>query len=419
MAIIFVSQFLFFFHASLIDVPWGDGLLAIREFEELGLVGFLTKPVNEHFVLVPRLINSLDLYLGHYALPISGHLTLVAYLSFVFFSARLVLASFPMPLATILMAGLAVTAFSTYRLTVLSNPINNSHFLVGFFSAVSIWWSARAIHGKGAGKVFDWAIAFAAGVAAVGTAASGAVSFLVVAVFLGVRRFAVQLNGFNKMLMIVSLTLASFIGLALVTSFNTPSTDILPNLWATMKFGLGILGLPISGLTRFGLFGLLVGGLTAGLAIWAVAECLANKHSGIIGFFGLGLVCWGLLTIFLIALFRHQIYGDFIGQGHRYGIYNLFVHIGIVFAARHRIENWCRSGTRLRGLQRASVVLAVMGLVSSAVIGNMLSDRKAQFGQIASQLTSDGNLDVRLFRQISFFSSESEAREIYTRYVYR
>ena len=85
MAIIFVGQFLFFFNASLIDVPWGDGLLAIREFEELGLVGFLTKPVNEHFVLIPRLINLLDLYLGHYALPISGHLTLVAYLSFVFF----------------------------------------------------------------------------------------------------------------------------------------------------------------------------------------------------------------------------------------------------------------------------------------------------------------------------------------------
>ena len=375
--------------------------------------------MNEHFVLIPRLINLLDLYLGHYALPISGHLTLVAYLSFVFFSARLVLASFPMPLATILMAGLAVTAFSTYRLTVLSNPINNSHFLVGFFSAVSIWWSARAIHGEGAGKVFDWAIAFAASVMAVATAASGALSFLVVGVLWVVSRFAVQLHSFTKILVVVSLTLVSLIGLALVTSFNMPSTEILPNLWGTMKFGLGMLGLPISGVTRFGLFGLLVGWLTAGLAIWAMAECVANKHSGIISFFGLGLVFWGLLTIFLIALFRHQIYVDFIGQGHRYGIYNLFVHIGILFAARHRIENWCRSGARLRSLQRASLVLAVMGLVSSAVIGNMLSDRKAQFGKIASQLTSDGKVDARLFRQISFFSSESEAREIYARYVYR
>ena len=206
MAIIFVGQFCFF-NASLIDVPWGDGLLAIREFEELGLVGFLTKPVNEHFVLIPRLINLLDLYLGHYALPISGHLTLVAYLSFVFFSARLVLASFPMPLATILMAGLAVTAFSTYRLTVLSNPINNSHFLVGFFSAVSIWWSARAIHGEGAGKVFDWAIAFAANVMAVATAASGALSFLGVGGLWVVSRVAVHLHGFTKILVVVSVTL--------------------------------------------------------------------------------------------------------------------------------------------------------------------------------------------------------------------
>ena len=141
------------------------------------------------------------------------------------------------------MAGLAVTAFSTYRLTVLSNPINNSHFLVGFFSAVSIWWSARAIHGEGAGKVFDWAIAFAASVMAVATAASGALSFLVVGVLWVVSRFAVQLHGFTKILVVVSLTLVSLIGLALVTSFNMLSTEILPNLWGTMKFGLGMLGL--------------------------------------------------------------------------------------------------------------------------------------------------------------------------------
>ena len=164
--LMFVTQFLFYFCLSRVVVPWGDGLIAIREFHRDGIVKFLFQPVNEHLVLVPRLVNVLDLHLGYFSLPIAACLTLLLYLYFVWFLARQILFMLPHAFAMALISILAVSVLSTYRLTVLSNPINNSHFLVGFFSAFSIWWAVRAIDGPVDSKRLNWMIAGLLGLAA-------------------------------------------------------------------------------------------------------------------------------------------------------------------------------------------------------------------------------------------------------------
>lgn len=359
----------------------------------------------------------LDLHLGYFSLPIAACLTLLLYLYFVWFLARQILFMLPHAFAMALISILAVSVLSTYRLTVLSNPINNSHFLVGFFSAFSIWWAVRAIDGPVDSKRLNWMIAGLLGLAAAANTASGFLVFIVIAVLIVLKRFgvpsAISLSASQIVCLLLLLSSVSLSATYLV------SADSFLDWLAIIKLALGILGLPISGPVHFQFFEVLVGGLTVILGVWLIVKCLEDGSPDIRVLFGAGLLCWRLLSILVISFFRHHLYSDLIGHGHRYGVYNLFVHLSLVFAGGQIAEAQCRKVVRILFLQRVALVLALAGLVANFVIGNLLWERKTQFSRIAVQLQSEEAVDEELFRRIAFFPSQSDAQDIYLLHVIR
>ena len=119
----------------------------------------------------------------------------------------------------------------------------------------------------------------------------------------------------------------------------------------------------------------------------------------------------------LIAVYRYELYANFFSHGHRYGIFNLFLHIGLILLLSETLKE-IRLGNRVIVLLKQGVVLlTILCVVGSYFVGSFLVERRYAYEAVSDQLVRGQQVDTNLFQKLGFYPSIHSARNIYKEFV--
>ena len=128
--------------------------------------------------------------------------------------------------------------------------------------------------------------------------------------------------------------------------------------------------------------------------------------------FAFALISFALISLFTVAFFRTYLYGDLYSTGHRYGIINLLIYLGILI---FYFDNFRK---KIKPLNKIKLFLllylaSLIWIYVNFVTGEFLIDRKHKFTKISSQILNDEEVDINTYREINFYPNLEESKILY------
>ena len=418
-----ICLFVTIFFKAYVNVPWGDGLDAINVFLRSNATTFIFANVNEHINIVPRLLNFVDLTLGNVDFRFMTLVTLVLYLVQYLLICRYLVFVDKNAWNWWIVAVITITTFATYRLILINNPINNAHFLVGCFAFLSIISYSLQKEAIGNRKILLGFNTFFFGGLAIVTMANGILVIpIILLVHLRCSEIFLKQPIRKKVIYWGVITVASLLVFWAVVQFLTKSTvgySDPNNLAEAFWFYFRGTALPFTGISASYFSGLILAGITNIVAIYYLLRFFLTSKKSITENVAIGLLLYSATSLIMVALFRHEHYPDFFSHGHRYGVYNLSLHLALCLLVGADLKKGNVSYKLQVLLKSGILVFAFTCLVGGVIVGNYLIERKYNFVIVANSLANNKPVDQDLFRSLAFYPSTWWARQMYAEFVKR
>jgi len=413
--------FIVFFFISYVSVPWGDGIDVIELYKKTNTLEFISRILNGHFPIFPRIITVIDLSLGNLNFRVSALFAIILYLIQFFIVCRYIVFIDNSDWNWWIATGIATTSFATYRLIVISNPINNTHFLVGFFVFLAVVTYSLQRQCLGTKRIALLFSAFCCSAIAMLTLANGILILpIILIIHLRCSSFfsALQLKTRVSCIIAAGIVFAvAFVILALAIDQNVEGYSNPTNFGAILWFYLRALGLPFTGILFSYYPGLILGACSALLALFYLIRFFVNTERNLTHNVAIGLILYSVISLAVVSVFRHEVYDEFFSHGHRYGVFNLPLHTGLILMLGSAIKE-TTVGPRISNLVKGSLLtLATMCIIGCVFVGNYLIDRKDQFLTIANNLAYNKPINADRFYRIAFYPSIWAARGYYSEFV--
>jgi len=399
----FIS-FIFSFYLSIIEVPWGDILLNSTDYLILSTSDFIFQTYANHILIVPHLLDYISLYIFNGSLKFLAFIFLGCYL-INFIIMKNVIFKKQTKLNYWVLAILFILFFTNYRLNNLSNAANGAHYLVGFFSFLSIYFFSFELGSKLKEKIINLAASLIFLILACLTFSNG---FLLVVIipFLYIIKNYTNIFSSKKLFslfLVSSFSLIFFI----ILFFNKYELLKISNLF------INVLGLPFTSILGFAFFGKIISYLTLLILFVFLKEFFSLKKYNSEDIFSMGIILYGFLSILLVALFRYDEYQNLVWHGHRYSIFNLYIYVGLVLFFKQKFNLFHFSTRSIKKFKYLFLSIVIFWFIANLFGGKYIIDRKLVFDSVATELISGNVTNKDIFHSINFYPNIDEAIENY------
>lgn len=399
----FIS-FIFSFYLSIIEVPWGDILLNSTDYLILSNSEFIFQTYANHILILPHLLDYISLYIFNGSLKFLAFIFLGCYL-INFIIMKNIIFKKQTKLNYWVLAILFILFFTNYRLNNLSNSANGAHYLVGFFSFLSIYFYSFERGPRLKEKIINLATSSFFLILACLTFSNGFLLFLIIP-FLYIIKNYPNVFGSKKLFfffLISSFSLIFFI----ILFFNKYELLKIFNLF------INVLGLPFTAILGVTFFGKIISYLTILILFVYLKEFFSLKKYNSENIFSMGIILYGFFSILLVAFFRYDEYQNLVWHGHRYSIFNLYIYVGLVLFFKQKFNLFHFSSRSIKKFKFLFLSIVIFWFIANLFGGKYIINRKLVFDSIATEVISGNVTNKDIFHSINFYPNIDEAIEKY------
>ena len=399
----FIS-FIFSFYLSIIEVPWGDILLNSTDYLILSNSEFIFQTYANHILILPHLLDYISLYIFNGSLKFLAFIFLGCYL-INFIIMKNIIFKKQTKLNYWVLAILFILFFTNYRLNNLSNSANGAHYLVGFFSFLSIYFYSFERGPRLKEKIINLAASSIFLILACLTFSNGFLLFLIIP-FLYIIKNYPNVFGSKKLFsffLVSSFSLIFFI----ILFFNKYELLKIFNLF------INVLGLPFTAILGTTFFGKIISYLTLLILFVYLKEFFSIKKYNSENIFSMGIILYGFFSILLVAFFRYDEYQNLVWHGHRYSIFNLYIYVGLVLFFKQKFNLFHFSSRSIKKFKFLFLSIVIFWFIANLFGGKYIINRKLVFDSIATEVISGNVTNKDIFHSINFYPNIDEAIEKY------
>ena len=399
----FIS-FIFSFYLSIIEVPWGDILLNSTDYLILSNSEFIFQTYANHILILPHLLDYISLYIFNGSLKFLAFIFLGCYL-INFIIMKNIIFKKQTKLNYWVLAILFILFFTNYRLNNLSNSANGAHYLVGFFSFLSIYFYSFERGPRLKEKIINLAASSIFLILACLTFSNGFLLFLIIP-FLYIIKNYPNVFGSKKLFsffLVSSFSLIFFI----ILFFNKYELLKIFNLF------INVLGLPFTAILGTTFFGKIISYLTLLILFVYLKEFFSLKKYNSENIFSMGIILYGFFSILLVAFFRYDEYQNLVWHGHRYSIFNLYIYVGLVLFFKQKFNLFHFSSRSIKKFKFLFLSIVIFWFIANLFGGKYIINRKLVFDSVATEVISGNVTNKDIFHSINFYPNIDEAIEKY------
>lgn len=399
----FIS-FIFSFYLSIIEVPWGDILLNSTDYLILSNSEFIFQTYANHILILPHLLDYISLYIFNGSLKFLAFIFLGCYL-INFIIMKNIIFKKQTKLNYWVLAILFILFFTNYRLNNLSNSANGAHYLVGFFSFLSIYFYSFERGPRLKEKIINLAASSIFLILACLTFSNGFLLFLIIP-FLYIIKNYPNVFGSKKLFsffLVSSFSLIFFI----ILFFNKYELLKIFNLF------INVLGLPFTAILGTTFFGKIISYLTLLILFVYLKEFFSLKKYNSENIFSMGIILYGFFSILLVAFFRYDEYQNLVWHGHRYSIFNLYIYVGLVLFFKQKFNLFHFSSRSIKKFKFLFLSIVIFWFIANLFGGKYIINRKLVFDSIATEVISGNVTNKDIFHSVNFYPNIDEAIEKY------
>lgn len=399
----FIS-FIFSFYLSIIEVPWGDILLNSTDYLILSNSEFIFQTYANHILILPHLLDYISLYIFNGSLKFLAFIFLGCYL-INFIIMKNIIFKKQTKLNYWVLAILFILFFTNYRLNNLSNSANGAHYLVGFFSFLSIYFYSFERGPRLKEKIINLAASSIFLILACLTFSNGFLLFLIIP-FLYIIKNYPNVFGSKKLFsffLVSSFSLIFFI----ILFFNKYELLKIFNLF------INVLGLPFTAILGTTFFGKIISYLTLLILFVYLKEFFSIKKYNSENIFSMGIILYGFFSILLVAFFRYDEYQNLVWHGHRYSIFNLYIYVGLVLFFKQKFNLFHFSSRSIKKFKFLFLSIVIFWFIANLFGGKYIINRKLVFDSIATEVISGNVTNKDIFHSVNFYPNIDEAIEKY------
>ena len=399
----FIS-FIFSFYLSIVEVPWGDILLNSTDYLILSNSEFIFQTYANHILILPHLLDYISLYIFNGSLKFLAFIFLGCYL-INFIIMKNIIFKKQTKLNYWVLAILFILFFTNYRLNNLSNSANGAHYLVGFFSFLSIYFYSFERGPRLKEKIINLAASSIFLILACLTFSNGFLLFLIIP-FLYIIKNYPNVFGSKKLFfffLVSSFSLIFFI----ILFFNKYELLKIFNLF------INVLGLPFTAILGVTFFGKIISYLTILILFVYLKEFFSLKKYNSENIFSMGIILYGFFSILLVAFFRYDEYQNLVWHGHRYSIFNLYIYVGLVLFFKQKFNLFHFSSRSIKKFKFLFLSIVIIWFIANLFGGKYIINRKLVFDSVATEVISGNVTNKDIFHSINFYPNIDEAIEKY------
>jgi hypothetical protein len=399
----FIS-FIFSFYHSIIEVPWGDILVYSTDYLILSKSDFIFQSFANHIVIVPNLFDYISLFIFNGSLKFNAFIYLGCYLINFIIMNNIIFKKQTNSNYWVL-AILFILFFTNYRLNNLSNSVNGAHYLVGFFSFLAIYFYSFAQGPKLKERINNLAACLFFLILSCLTFSNGFLLFLIIPFLYIIKNYPKVLSSKNLSFtfLVFCLCLIFFIVMFL-NKFELLKIFVL---------FINVLGLPFTGILGVTFFGKVISYLTLIIFFLYLKEFFSLKKYNSENIFIMGIILYGFFSILLVAFFRYDEYQNLDWHGHRYGIFNLYIYVGIVLFFRQKFNLFHFSSRSIKKFKFLFLAIVIFWFIANLFSGKYIINRRVLFDSVATEVISGNVANKDIFYSINFYPSIDEAIEKY------
>jgi len=402
-------SFIYFFWASLIIVPQGDTIdMAILYINE-SASNFITIYKAPHIVIIPKILEFLNFKFFNGSQIVKGLFLLAAYLTYYLISIKNITSKNYWAVIII-----SFVVFSNYRLINISNTVNGAHLLVSFFSIISIYFFSQFLINEQ--KKYNYKkllLSLTFLILACTTLVNGFLLLLTLPMI-----YLIKNRSIKTLLLLLSISLIIFIAtfyyLTLGIHNNFFITDPVRAISEIIILFTNTYGLPFTGIKKLYWLGHLLSLTISFLIFYSFIKIYRDTeklNSNQLA--SIGIIIFGLLSILIVAFGRFGYYSDLLTQGHRYGIFNLFIQVSLITLLASVLSKKIIQKKFLGPLKSSFLAISVIWLIGNLFIGQYLVERKNKFDSISQQINLGNVKNKELFYEINFYPSIDESIILY------
>ena len=399
----FIS-FIFSFYLSIIEVPWGDILLNSTDYLILSNSEFIFQTYANHILILPHLLDYISLYIFNGSLKFLAFIFLGCYL-INFIIMKNIIFKKQTKLNYWVLAILFILFFTNYRLNNLSNSANGAHYLVGFFSFLSIYFYSFERGPRLKEKIINLAASSIFLILACLTFSNGFLLFLIIPFLFIIKNYP-NVFGSKKLFfffLVSSFSLIFFI----ILFFNKYELLKIFNLF------INVLGLPFTAILGVTFFGKIISYLTLLILFVYLKEFFSLKKYNSENIFSMGIILYGFFSILLVAFFRYDEYQNLVWHGHRYSIFNLYIYVGLVLFFKQKFNLFHFSSRSIKKFKFLFLSIVIIWFIANLFGGKYIINRKLVFDSIATEVISGNVTNKDIFHSVNFYPNIDEAIEKY------
>ena len=399
----FIS-FIFSFYLSIIEVPWGDILLNSTDYLILSNSEFIFQTYANHILILPHLLDYISLYIFNGSLKFLAFIFLGCYL-INFIIMKNIIFKKQTKLNYWVLAILFILFFTNYRLNNLSNSANGAHYLVGFFSFLSIYFYSFERGPRLKEKIINMAASSIFLILACLTFSNGFLLFLIIPFLYIIKNYS-NVFGSKKLF---SFFLGSSFSLIffIILFFNNYELLKIFNLF------INVLGLPFTAILGTTFFGKIISYLTLLILFVYLKEFFSLKKYNSENIFSMGIILYGFFSILLVAFFRYDEYQNLVWHGHRYSIFNLYIYVGLVLFFKQKFNLFHFSSRSIKKFKFLFLSIVIFWFITNLFGGKYIINRKLVFDSVATEVISGNVTNKDIFHSINFYPNIDEAIEKY------
>ena len=399
----FIS-FIFSFYLSIIEVPWGDILVNSTDYLILPNSEFIFQTYANHILIVPHLLDYISLYIFNGSLKFLAFIFLGCYLINFIIMKNIIFKKQTKSTYWVL-AILFILFFTNYRLNNLSNAVNGSHYLVGFFSFLSIYFYSFVGGPKLKERIINLTACSIFLILACLTFSNGFLLFIVIPFLYIIKNYP---NVFSSKKLFFLFLVSSFcLIILIILFFNKFDLLMISNLF------INVLGLPFTAILGVTFFGKIISYLTLLILFVYLKEFFSLKKYNSEIIFSMGIILYGFFSILLVAIFRYDEYQNLDWHGHRYSIFNLYIYVGLVLFFKQKFDLLHFSSTSIKKFKFLFLSIVIVWFIANIFGGKYIINRKMVFDSVATEVISGNVSNKDIFYSINFYPSIDEAVEKY------